>query len=90
MFIFYIGMRYLDYRDQWLRYGREASYAFFFIHQPVIIVISFFVVQWEIPLLIKLLVVVIGSFVMSLGLYDLLVRRIPPVRALFGMKPRST
>jgi peptidoglycan/LPS O-acetylase OafA/YrhL len=37
MFIMYIGMRYLDYTNKWLQYGREASYPFFMIHQPVII-----------------------------------------------------
>jgi hypothetical protein len=54
----------------------------------VIIFIAFYAVQWEVNLLIKLLVVVIGSFVVSLGTYELLVRRIDPVRALFGMKPK--
>jgi hypothetical protein len=66
------------------------------IHQPVIIFIAFYAVQWDtstmlgagVDLLIKLLVVVIGSFAVSLGTYELLVRRINPVRALFGMKPR--
>ncbi len=57
------------------------------IHQPVIIFIAFYAVQWEVHLLIKLLVVVIGSFAASLGLYEFLIRRIGPVRALFGMKP---
>jgi hypothetical protein len=46
-------------------------------------------VKWQVGLLIKLLVVVIGSFALSLGIYELLVRRINPVRALFGMKPRA-
>ena len=87
LFMFYIGMRYLDFRNQWLSYGREASYAFFFIHQPVIIMIAFFVVQWNIPLLFKILIVVIGSFSLSIGLYELFVKRIPPIRALFGIKP---
>jgi len=89
MVFLYIGMRYLDTTNKWLQYGREASYPFFMIHQPVIIFIAFYVVQWEVALLIKLLVVVIGSFAVSLGLYELLVRRINPVRALFGMKPRT-
>jgi peptidoglycan/LPS O-acetylase OafA/YrhL len=88
MVILYVGMRFLDYTNKWLQYGREASYPFYFVHQPVIIFIAFYVVQWEVDPLIKLLVVVIGSFAVSLGLYELLVRRINPVRALFGMKPR--
>ena len=89
MFIMYIGMRYMDTTNEWLQYGREASYPFFFIHQPVIIFLAFYVVQWEVNLLIKLLVVVIGSFALSLGFYELIIRRINPVRALFGMKPRT-
>jgi peptidoglycan/LPS O-acetylase OafA/YrhL len=88
MVMMYVGMRFLDYTNKWLQYGREASYPFFFVHQPVIIFIAFYVVQWEVHLLIKLLVVVIGSFAVSLGLYEFLVRRINPVRTLFGMKPR--
>jgi hypothetical protein len=34
-----------------------------------------------------MLSVVSGSLVVSIGLYELLVRRINPVRALFGMRP---
>jgi peptidoglycan/LPS O-acetylase OafA/YrhL len=91
-------MRFLDTSNKWLQYSREASYPIFMIHQPVIIFIAFYAVQWDtstmlgagVDLLIKLLVVVIGSFAVSLGLYELLVRRINPVRALFGMKPRTT
>jgi peptidoglycan/LPS O-acetylase OafA/YrhL len=88
MFIFYIGMRYLDFTNKGLHYAREASYPFFFIHQPVIIIIAFYAVRWQVPLLVKLLAVVIGSFVISLGTYELLIRRINPVRTLFGMKNR--
>jgi hypothetical protein len=88
MFVFYIGMGFLDFANDRLGYAREASYPFFFVHQPVIIFIAFFVVQWQVGLLIKILVVLIGSFVLSLGIYEFLIRRINPVRALFGMKPR--
>ena len=88
MFILNIGVRRLDTTNKWLRYGREASYPFFFIHQPVIIFIAYYVVQWQVNLLVKLLAVVIGSLALSLGLYELLVRRINPVRAFFGKKPR--
>jgi peptidoglycan/LPS O-acetylase OafA/YrhL len=89
MFIFYIGMRYLDRSHPQLQYARTASYPFFMIHQPVIIFIAFFAVQWEVSILVKLLVVVIGALVMALAVYELLVRRIKPVRALFGMRQRT-
>jgi peptidoglycan/LPS O-acetylase OafA/YrhL len=90
MVFFFVGMRYLDFANRWLKYGREASYPFFMVHQPVIIFIAFYVVQWQVALPIRLSVVVIGSLVVSIGLYELLVRRISPARAVFGMKPRTT
>jgi peptidoglycan/LPS O-acetylase OafA/YrhL len=86
--VFYIGMRFLDFTNTQLRFSREASYPFFFFHQPVIILIAFYVVQWQVSLPIKLLVVLIGAFTVILAIYELLVRRINPVRALFGMKLR--
>ena len=89
MVIFFIGMRFLDFNNKQLRYGREASYPFFIVHQPVIIFIAFYAVQWEVDLTIKLLVVVIGSFAVTLGMYEFLVRRINPVRALLGMNPKK-
>jgi glucan biosynthesis protein C len=89
LFMLYVGMRYLDFSNKWLQYGQEASYPFYLFHQPAIIVIAFYVVQWEAPLPIKLLVVVLGSFAATLALYELLVRRFGPVRALLGMKPKQ-
>ena len=89
MVIFYIGMRFLDFGNTQLQYGREASYPFFIVHQPVIIFIAFYAVQWDVDLKVKLLVVVIGSFAIALGLYEFLVRRINPVRALLGMSLRK-
>jgi peptidoglycan/LPS O-acetylase OafA/YrhL len=89
MVIFYIGMRFLDFTNQQLRYSREASYPFFFFHQPVIIFIAFYIVQWGIGLPIKIFAVVIGAFALALATYEFLVRRINPVRALFGMGPKK-
>ncbi len=88
--MFYIGMRFLDTTNKWLQYSREASFFFFWIHHPVTFFTAFYILQSEVDLSIKMLVVGVGSFVISLGLYELLVRRINPVRALFGMKPRRT
>lgn len=83
--LFYVGMRFLDFTNKRLLYSREASYPFFFFHQPVIIFIAFYVVLWQVSLPIKIVVVVIGAFAITLGAYELFVRRINPVRALFGM-----
>jgi peptidoglycan/LPS O-acetylase OafA/YrhL len=89
MVMFNVGMRFLDFDSKWLRYSREASFAFFWVHYPVNFFLAFYVVQWNAGILVKFVAVAVGSFAVSLGLYELLVRRISPVRALFGMKPRK-
>jgi hypothetical protein len=82
----FVGMRFLNFSNRWLRFGQEAALPFFVLHQPVIIVIAFFVVQWNADILVKLPVVVLSSFAVTIGLYELIVRRINPLRLLFGMK----
>jgi len=89
LFVLNIGMRFLDFTNRWLQYGQDMIMPFFLVHQPVILTIAFFVVQWDADLWVKLLVVVLGSFVISLGVFELLVKRIAPARALFGMKARD-
>jgi len=39
-------------------------------------------------ILVKLLVLGIGSFLITLGLVELLIRSFKPMRRLFGMKPK--
>jgi peptidoglycan/LPS O-acetylase OafA/YrhL len=94
--VLYLGTRYLNFSNKWLVYGNEIITAFYLLHQPVMIVIAYFVVQWDTStllgvgagILVKLLVVVIGSFTITLGLIELLIRPFRPIRMLFGMKPK--
>ena len=90
-FMLYIGMRYLDRDSKVLRYGQATLLPFFLLHQPAILAIAYFVVQWEAPIAIKLLVVVLGAFVVSIGLTELVIKRVGILRLLFGMKaqPRT-
>jgi glucan biosynthesis protein C len=81
-------MRYLDFSNKWLEYAQEAVLPFFLLHQPVIVAIAFYVVQWNAGIPVKLVTVVLGSLAVTLAIYELLIRRIGPLRALFGMKAR--
>jgi hypothetical protein len=82
----YVGMRFLDFSNKWTRYGQEAILPFYVLHQPVIFAIAFYVVQWEAGVTVKMLAVTLGSFVVTAAGYELLIRRVAPLRALFGMK----
>lgn len=84
-----LGMRFMNHDGRLLRYGQETLLPFFVIHQPVILIIAYFVVQWEATILIKLVVVVFGAFVGSIAFTELLIRRVGVLRAMCGMKPRQ-
>ena len=86
--VLYLAMTRLNFTNKWLVYGNETIMPFYLLHQPVIIVIAYFVVQWDAGILVKLLVVLFASLSVTLGLVELLVRPLKPVRMLFGMKPR--
>jgi glucan biosynthesis protein C len=85
-FMLFIGMRYLDRDSRALRYGQATLLPFFVVHQPAILAIAYFVVQWQVPIAVKLPVVVLGSLAATLALYELVIRRLGFLRILFGMK----
>ena len=84
IFMLYIGIRFLDFKNKWLEYGQEAILPFFVLHQPVIIAIAFFVVQWELGITLKLPIVVASSFVITVRIYEPILKRIPVIRRLWG------
>ncbi len=87
-FMLSIGMRYLDRDSRALRYGLSANLPFFVVHQPVILAVAYFVVQWDAALTIKLLIVILGAFALSIGVTEFVIKRIGILRVLFGMKLR--
>jgi glucan biosynthesis protein C len=81
------GRRYLNRTNPFLRYAAEGSYPFYILHQTVIVVIGYFVVQGTESVTLKYLLIVIASLAATTLLYDLIVKRTNPTRFLFGMKP---
>ncbi len=82
------GMRFLTQSSGLLRYLNEAAYPAYVLHMPILSLIALYVVQWPLPLLAKLVLIVLATLAATLALYDLLVRRIGVMRRLFGLKPR--
>jgi hypothetical protein len=79
----------LRLRDRAIRYANQAVLPVYVLHQTVIVVIGFYVVQWEVPALVKYVVISFAALVTTLVLYDVGVRRTAVTRVLFGMKPAS-
>ena len=87
IFILYFGMRFLNSRNKVIDYANEAVLPFYVLHHPVIVVIAFYTIPWDISLGIKFLFVSTAALIATLLLYDLLIRRWNVTRSLFGMKP---
>jgi peptidoglycan/LPS O-acetylase OafA/YrhL len=88
LYVLYLAMSRLNFSNRLLVYGNETIMPFYLLHQPVIIVVSYFVVQWDTGMTVKLMVILLASLLIVLALIELLIRPFKPVRRLFGMKPR--
>lgn len=78
----------LNFKTPLLQYANEAAYPFYILHQTVVVTIGFYVVQWQTGIPEKFIVISTTALLGTLGLYELLVRRLDPLRFCFGLKPR--
>ncbi len=76
--------------DRLADYAKEAQLPFYVLHRTPIIIIGFYVVQWQVNALVKYVVIVLGTLVTALVVYDIAVRRTWPTRFLFGLRPGKT
>jgi surface polysaccharide O-acyltransferase-like enzyme len=81
-----LGSRFLNFNNPALRYMSEASLPFYILHQPIIIMIGFWLTNWNLGVLIKFMTLSSISFTMIALLYELLVRRLKLLRISFGLK----
>jgi glucan biosynthesis protein C len=72
-----------------LSYANEAVLPFYIFHQTVILGIGWFVIQWDMGILAKAVIITVTSFIAALILYDAFVRHSDVLRFLFGMRPRK-
>jgi hypothetical protein len=83
------GMNYLTANHRLLAYANEAILPIYILHQPVILIIGFFVILQPLSILAKYLIIAPLAFALTLGIYEFGIRRGNPARRLVGLKPRS-
>jgi hypothetical protein len=84
-----LGSRYLRSKNRFLTYANEAVLPFYILHQTVIVVVAFLLINWPVGVLVKYSVLAVSSFVMIVILYEFCIRRVNIMRFLFGMKKKS-
>ncbi len=80
------GRRFLTSSNKFLKYTGQASYPAYILHQTIIVIIGFYVVQWQAGILVKYSTILVLSVIATTLIYDLLVRRTNVTRFLFGMR----
>lgn len=83
------GMRYMTANHRLLAYANEGVLPFYILHQPVILIIGYFIIPLPLSILAKYLIIATLSFGITLGFYEYGVRRVNLVRRVFGLKPRK-
>jgi peptidoglycan/LPS O-acetylase OafA/YrhL len=81
------GYRYLAFSNGFLRWAREASYPVYILHQTVIVVIGYYVIQTSWSPWTKYFVILTLTLAACLALYQGCVRRFASLRLAFGLKP---
>jgi len=80
-----MGKAYLDRSTPALQYLAPASYPIYILHQTVIVVAAFYIVQLAIGGVAQWLVLFVTAVGVTFGLYEV-VRRVPGLRMLLGIK----
>ena len=84
-----LGAKYLNFNNKVLAYANEAVLPFYLLHQTVILCVGWFVIPLEMGILPKYLIIVVVSFALIMGIYELFIRRFNIVRFFFGMRPKK-
>jgi surface polysaccharide O-acyltransferase-like enzyme len=83
-----LGSKYLSFNHRLLPLANEAVYPVYVLHLPVATLIAYWVVGWNIWPVAQLVIITLGTFVISVFLYAFVIRRTALTRFLFGLKPK--
>jgi glucan biosynthesis protein C len=87
--LFWLGGRFLNFTNRFLAHVNEMVLPFYILHQTVIVVVAYFIVQTGLAIPLKYGITVVISLGVIVALYELLVRRIGVLRFLFGMRKKK-
>ena len=82
-----LSQQYLSFTNSILQYTTLAAYPVFLLHQTVLVAISFYVVQWNLGIAAKFLIISTATVLVTNALYEMFIKRLNIARFLFGLKP---
>lgn len=84
-----LAMRYLTFTTRPQRYLTYAAFPVYLLHMPILTICAYYVLKLPSPWYIQLLLIVAVTVTLAFGIFDLVVRRTPVTRFLFGVPRRE-
>ncbi|MDP1814664.1 MAG: acyltransferase family protein [Leadbetterella sp.] len=82
------GKVHLNKPSKVLTYANESVYPLYILHQSVELIFAYYIIQLDLGMLPKFVLLVAATFGISLLIYELLIKRFNLTRLLFGMKSK--
>jgi peptidoglycan/LPS O-acetylase OafA/YrhL len=78
--------QYLNKNNKFRHLANEAIYPFYLVHQPAIVVVGYYLIEWELSVFWKVILITTISLLITIAIYWILIRPFNVLRIIFGMK----
>lgn len=80
--------RFLNRGGRVLDYLSGAAFPVYILHQSLMMVLAYFIIQWNVGITLQYVIIMLGTLASSLALYEVC-RHVPPLRIVLGIKKRK-
>lgn len=89
MLVFFLGIgtAHLDKGNKYLPMLSEVTMPFYMLHYSIMLLIGYEVLAWEISITMKFCIIGVLTLFVTCALCYLIMRKLPWLRALFGIRP---
>lgn len=87
--IFHLVLRFLSGPRRVLGFLSEASYPIYLTHFVILTAVAYVVVRWPVFWAVQYAAIVLGATALTFALYVLVLKRVPALRLLLGMRVRA-
>jgi glucan biosynthesis protein C len=82
--------KHLNFSNGFLNYCNGIVYPFFILHQSVIIVLGYYVIDWGLSGIMEYLIIAVGTFLICGLLTSLLIQKNSVLRLMFGLNHKQS
>jgi glucan biosynthesis protein C len=83
-----LAQRFLNRQGKALSYLTEAVFPYYILHQTLIVVVGYWLIPYSLPAMLEATIVVGATLVGCVAGFEI-IRRVPPLRPLFGLPIRE-